>query len=211
MSDERVVRAVDCFELATFGGDPSGLDVADRELDAAEADLALARGRIAHARFFTDRVEDPRELVHFERAVLLYRRLGDVHGEALASFWVGCAYQVVRGDGASALPALRKAYEMGEPLTRSYAARHLGFHALATRDLGQAGMLLEESLRLRRAHGSTAEVAAALLALAEHRALCGDGDESDRLLDEAESAAKTTGAVGVLRWVAATREELAGR
>lgn len=211
MTDERVTRAWESYVRATFGGDPSGLDLADCELDGAEADLALARGRIAHARFFVDRVERPDELQQFERAIDLYRRIGDAHGEALASFWVGCAHQVVRGDGVSALPALQHAYQEGDPLTRSYAARHLGFHALETHDLPRAGALLEESLNLRHIHGSPAEIAAAQLALAEQRALSGAGDESARLLDEAEAAARTIGAAGVLRWVAATRDELAGR
>ncbi len=140
--DDRVSRAVERYELATFGGDPSELDLADRDLDAAEADLAVARGRIAHARFFVNRVEDPGELADFERAARLYRGLGEVEGEALASFWVGCAHQVVRRDGESALPALRHAYETGGNLTRSYAARHLGFHALETQDLERAGACL---------------------------------------------------------------------
>jgi hypothetical protein len=211
MTDDRVSRAAERYELATFGGDPSELDLADRDLDAAEADLAVARGRIAHARFFVDRVEDPRELADFERAARLYHRLGEVEGEALASFWVGCVHQVVRRDGRSAVPALQRAYETGGPLTRSYAARHLGFHALGTQDLERAGALLEESVQLRRTHGSAAEVAAAVLALAEQRALAGRADESERLLAEAEKTAKSAGALGVMRWVAATRDELAGQ
>lgn len=211
MTDDRVSRAAARYELATFGGDSSELDLADRDLDAAEADLAVARGRIAHARFFVDRVEDPRELADFERAARLYRGLGEVEGEALASFWVGCVHQVVRRDGESALPALQHAYETGGNLTRSYAARHLGFHALETQDLERAGALLEESIQLRRIQGSAAEVAAAVLALAEQRALAGRAEESEQLLAEADETAQSAGAVGVVRWVAATRKELAGR
>lgn len=211
MVDERVSRAAERYELATFGGDLSQLDLADRDLDAVEADLAVARGRIAHARFFVDRVEDPRELSDFERAARLYRGLGDVEGEALASFWVGCVHQVVRHDGESALPALQHAYSTGGAITRSYAARHLGFLSLETRDLERAGALLEESVQLRRTHGSAAEVAAAVLALAEQRALAGRPEESEQLLAEADETAQAAGAEGVVRWVAATRDELAGR
>jgi hypothetical protein len=211
VTDDRVSQATERYELATFGGDPSKLELADRDLDAAEADLAMARGWIAHARFFVNRVEDPRELADFERAARLYHGLGDVEGEALASFWVGCVHQVVRHDGTSAVPALQRAYETGGSLTRSYAARHLGFHALGTQELERAGALLEESVQLRRTHGSPAEVAAAVLALAEQRALAGQIDESERLLDQAETTAKLAGALGVMRWVAATRDELAGQ
>lgn len=50
-----------------------------------------------------------------------------------------------------------------------------------------------------------------MLALAEQRALAGRADESERLLAEAERSAKSAGALGVMRWVAATRDELAGQ
>lgn len=209
MTDDRVSRATERYELATFGGDPSELDLADSDLDAAEADLAVARGRIAHARFFVDGVEDPRELASFERAARLYRGVGDVEGEALASFWVGCVHQVVRRDEKSALSPLQHAYETGGNLTRSYAARHLGFHALETHDLERAGALFEESVQLRKTHGSAAEVAAAQLALAEQRALTGRAEESEQLLGEADQTAQSAGAAGVERWIAATRTELA--
>jgi hypothetical protein len=56
------------YERAVFRGDDAALVAADRELDGVEADLALARGRIVHARFLARRVEDPAELPLFERA-----------------------------------------------------------------------------------------------------------------------------------------------
>jgi len=39
------------YESAVFGGNAEALSTGDRELDAVEADLALARGRLLHARF----------------------------------------------------------------------------------------------------------------------------------------------------------------
>jgi hypothetical protein len=39
------------YEGAVFGGDASGLAEAERYLSAVEGDLALARGRVLHARF----------------------------------------------------------------------------------------------------------------------------------------------------------------
>jgi hypothetical protein len=53
--DERIQRAKELYERAVFGGDSSGLATAERELNAVEADLALARGRILHARFLDER------------------------------------------------------------------------------------------------------------------------------------------------------------
>lgn len=68
------------YERAVFGGDVSALASAERGLDAVEADLALALGRIVHARFLEERNEDPDELPLFQRATQLYQQLGDVRG-----------------------------------------------------------------------------------------------------------------------------------
>jgi hypothetical protein len=64
---------------------------------------------------------------------------------------------------------------------------------------------------MRKSESSAGEVAAAVLAFAEEQALAGRGHESERLLAEADDAAHAAGAAGVVRWVTATREELAGR
>ncbi|MDH6139578.1 hypothetical protein P3T35_001578 [Kitasatospora sp. GP30] len=77
-ADERIKQAGLLYERAVFGGDGGALASADRGLDEVEADLALARGRVIHARFLEERVEEARELELFERAAELYRRLGDV-------------------------------------------------------------------------------------------------------------------------------------
>src|SRR5205814_428005 len=150
-------------------GDASGLGVADRELDAVEADLALARGRIVHGRFLEDRTEDPHELALFERAAQLYRTLGDVRGEAEALFWIGTFYQVVRRDNDAAVPVLDRSSELaaqaGDELTLSYALRHLGIAEHAAGRLDAARERLEESVRLRRELGFLPGVAANLVAL----------------------------------------------
>src|SRR5690242_15865000 len=86
-TDDRLERARTLYEQAVFGGDAGALDEADRDLDAVEADTAMARGRILHGRFLNERenagsspVEDPAELPLFERAAELYRALGDTRG-----------------------------------------------------------------------------------------------------------------------------------
>jgi hypothetical protein len=48
--DERVSRAGLLYERAVFTGEAGPLAEAGRELDAVEADLAVARGRLMHAR-----------------------------------------------------------------------------------------------------------------------------------------------------------------
>ncbi|GGU60520.1 tetratricopeptide repeat protein [Lentzea flava] len=202
-------RAKELYEQAVFGGDPEALTQADRELDAVEADLALARGRVLHARFLQDRQEDPRELPLFEQAAELYRRLGDARGEAEALFWIGCYHQVVRDGDEAGVPFLERSYELatasGDDLTRSYAVRHLGFADLAKGDRASGRRKLEESVELRRKIGFQAGVAAGLLALAQVAAESGDRDAELALLDEAEKTARDCGAHGILQWVERSR------
>src|SRR5919206_249365 len=97
-----------------------------------------------------ERLERGRVL--FERAMQLYRGLADVRGEGESLFWVGCFHQVVRGDDGAAVPALERAYELateaGDPLTQSYALRHLGIAEHAAGRLETARDRLEESVRL---------------------------------------------------------------
>ena len=119
-AEDRIERARLLYERAVYGGDASALAAADQELDAVEADLALARGRVIHTRFLVQLdegleqlTEDPRELALFERAVKLYRELGDVRGEGESLFWVGCFHQVVRQDDDTAVPILERSYELG--------------------------------------------------------------------------------------------------
>jgi tetratricopeptide (TPR) repeat protein len=213
MADDRLDRVRALYDRAVFGGDAEALDPADAELDAVEADLALERGRILHARYLLQQRDDPRELALFERAAELYHRLGQVPGEASALFGVGLYHQVVRSDGEAALPALERAYQLAvasdEALTRSYVVRHLGFYAMERDDLDTAREHFEESLRLRRELGFRPGVAAALLALAEVAAQGGDPDRARALLDEATTEAEQSGARQILHWIGVTRAEVA--
>jgi tetratricopeptide (TPR) repeat protein len=199
------------YEQAVFYGDHGALASADQILDAAEAALALARGRIIHARFLAGGNDDPAELTLFERATALYHELGDTRGEGEARFWVGTYHQVVRDDNDAALPQLRRARELAaaasDPLTLSYAVRHLGFADMVAGRLDSAREQLEESIRLRRDIGFMPGVAAGLLALAEVAAQAGDPNQAQALLDEAASVATTAGAHGVLLWINQAREE----
>lgn len=112
--DERVVRARELYEQAIFNGTDGVLTQADTELDAVEADLALARGRVLHGRFVACGKEDPAELPLFQRSAELYRNLGDRRGEAEALFWIGCFYQVVWNDPDGAAEALEQSADLAE-------------------------------------------------------------------------------------------------
>jgi len=210
--DGRIERARQSYEQAVFGGDLGGLAAAERDLDAVEADVALARGRLLHARYLDDRQENPDEVALFERAARLYRSLGDVRGEGEAMFWLGTFDQVVRGDNTAALPALQRSYELaaqaGDKLTLSYAVRHLGFAELAAGRLEAARIQLAESVRLRREIGFLPGVAAGLVALAALARLEGSRDEALAQLEEARAIAEASGARGVLRHVDEARTRI---
>ncbi|MFI6977533.1 tetratricopeptide repeat protein [Embleya sp. NPDC050154] len=212
---DRIDRARLLYERSVFGGDRNALPAADRELDAVEADLALARGRVAHARHLRHRgAEDPEELALFERAVELYRLLGDVRGEGEALFWVGTFHQVVRSDHASALPALERSLELAtaveDRLTMSYALRHLGIAAHIAGRLDTARVRLEESVRLRRELGFLPGVAANLVGLAYIAAGQDRRDDALALVEEAAAIVAATGADGILPSVEEARRDLAG-
>ncbi|MEV6118426.1 tetratricopeptide repeat protein [Streptomyces sp. NPDC052109] len=211
-ADTRIEQAELLYERAVFGGDSSALATADQGLDAVEADLALARGRLLHARFLEERAEDARELELFGRAAELYRRLGDARGEGEALFWVGTFHQVVRDDTETALPSFTRALDLAaqadDRLTKSYVLRHLGFAEHMAGRLDAARAHFEESTRLRRELGFLPGVAANLIALAEFAVEQNQRYEAAALLKEAAELAESTDSNGVMRWVTGARERL---
>jgi tetratricopeptide (TPR) repeat protein len=217
--DERVRQAGLLYERAVFSGDVWPLAEADRQLDAAEADLAVARGRVLHTRFLLSRdddpaavKEDPDEQALFERAAQLYRALGDVRGESEALFWLGCFYQVVRRDSATAVPVLEQSLELasqaGDEAVTSEVLRHLGIAAHASGRLVVARQRLEESTRLRRETGLLPGVAANLVGLAYIAAAQDRRDDALALLDEASAIAEASNAQRIRRQVNQARAEL---
>jgi len=208
-TDDRIERAKLLYERAVFGADADALAIAERTLDAVEADLSLARGRIIHGRFLEHRTEDPHELALFERAMRLYQTLGDVRGEAEALFWIGIFHQVVRQDNDTAVPVLERSHELatqaGDTVVLSYALRHLGIAEHATGHLDAARERLEESVRLRREIGLLPGVAANLVGLAYIAAAQGRRDEAMALLDEATEIAEASEAHGVMHQVEQAR------
>ncbi|MEV4011528.1 hypothetical protein AB0J35_13580 [Nonomuraea angiospora] len=211
--DERLERARELYERAVFGGDVAVLETADRGLDGVEADLALARGQVLHARFL-DGQGGPgeEELGLFERAAELYRTVGDVRGEGEALLWVGIFHQVVREDEAPAAAAFERAQELatqaGDKLTLSYVLRHLGIAEHMAGRLPAARERLAESVRLRREIGFMTGVAANLVGLAYIAAAEGRRDDAVAVLDEAAEIAEAEGAATVLGWVEEARRQL---
>ena len=220
--DERIRQAGLLYEQAVFSGEESLLADADRQLDAVEADLAVARGRLRHTRFVLGRdhapdqtVEDPGELALFERAVQLYRALGDLRGEAEALFWVGCFHQVVRRDDAAAGPALEHslhlACQAGDKATLAEVLRHLGIQAHRAGSLDLARQRLEESTGLRREMGQLTGVAANLVGLAYIALAQGRRDDALALLDEGSAIANEAQAQRILGQINEARRTVAAR
>lgn len=217
-AEDRIERARLLYERAIFAGDATVLAIAERDLDGVEADLALARGRIIHARFLEHRNEDQQldqdrhELALFERAAQLYRVLGDPRGEAESLFWIGCFHQVVQGDSDTAVPILQRSCELaaqaGDKLTMSYALRHLAIADHAAGLLDTAREQLEESVRLRRETGFMPGVAANLVGLAYIAAAEGRRDNALALIEEASAIATADGARGIMRQVDEARTQL---
>ncbi|SCF15373.1 hypothetical protein GA0074696_3030 [Micromonospora purpureochromogenes] len=218
-TDDRIERAREAYERAVFGGDTSGLVDAEQGLDAVEADAALARGLILHARFQSAPAdagslpaEDPAELPLFERALTLYRVLGDTGGEAEALFWIGCLHQFIRRDDETAVPYLeqscRLAAQTGDKPTRSEALRHLGIAAHAAGRLDEARERLEESSRLRREVGALPGVASNMIGLAYIAAAQDRRADAIATLDEAHAVARAHGAHAIVRHIEQARTHI---
>ena len=218
--DERLIRAKELTEVSTFGGDSSGLDEAERELDAVAADVALARGRVLHARYLAQRfagdpdlAADPRELELFEEALRLFEQLGHGRGQGEALFLVGIFHQVVMDDGETGVPffdrSVQAAAQAGDQMTVSYALRHLGFADLEAGRLDSAWDRFLESTRLRREAGFLPGVAANLVGLAEIAVAKGEREEAARLLDEAIEVGSGCGAARIVELAEQAKAELA--
>jgi tetratricopeptide (TPR) repeat protein len=218
-TDDRIERAREVYERAVFGGDISALADAEQGLDAVEADAALARGLILHARFQSASAdagslpgEDPAELPLFERALELYRALGDTRGQAEALFWIGCLHQFIRRDNETAVPYLeqscRLAAQTGDKPTWSEALRHLGIAAHAAGRLDEARERLEESSRLRREVGALPGVASNMIGLAYIAAAQDRRAEALATLDEAQAIAGAHGAHAIVRHIEQARTQL---
>jgi truncated hemoglobin YjbI len=217
-ADDRIERAGRLYERFVYAGDASALAAADQELDAVEADLALARGQIIHALFLQGRdeetapAEDPRELALFERARHLYQTAGDVRGEAESLFWIGCCQQVVRHDNAVAVPVLERSYELAAQVsdkrTMSEALRHLGIAEHAAGRLDAARGRLEESARLRREIGLMPGVAANMVGLIYIAAAQDRRSDALALAAEASAIAEASGAAAILRQVDEARAQV---
>jgi tetratricopeptide (TPR) repeat protein len=210
--DDPLGRADLLNEQALFAGDADARAAAARELDRAEALLALGRGRVLHALFLSEREEDPRELELFERALELFRGAGDRAGEAEALFWVGLVHQVVRGDSPTAEPYFADSYELArehrDVRLMSYDARHLGFVDYDAGRLDEAESRFRESVELRERDGFVPGVAAGLLTLAQVASERGRTEEARTQLARAREAAERCGAHAFLRRIEAAAGEL---
>jgi tetratricopeptide (TPR) repeat protein len=220
-TEDRLEQARKAYERAVYGGDTSALTDGERALDAVEADTALARGKVLHARFQSapasgggdsPAVEDPAELSSFERALELYRALSDARGEAEALFWIGCVHQFIRRDNETAVPYLerscRLAAETGDKRTQSEALRHLGIAAHVAGRLDEARERLEESSRLRREIGSLAGVASNMVGLAYIAAAQNRRVDALAILDEAQTIARAHGAHAIERHLEQARSRI---
>ena len=220
--DERVRQAGRLYERAVFTGDAELLADAGRELDAAEADLAVTRGKLMHARHLLHRDHDPSgaegnpgELPLFERAAGLYRTLGDARGEADALFWVGCFHQVIGRDDATAVPVLEQslalASQAGDKAVMSEALRHLGIAAHASGDMEAARQRLEESTRLRREIGLLPGVASNIVGLAYIAAAQGRVEDALALISEGCAIARAAGADRTLQQLDEAHAAISGQ
>jgi tetratricopeptide (TPR) repeat protein len=179
--DERVRQAGLLYELAVHTGDALSLGLADRELDAAEADLAVARGRVMHARFLMRRDHAPaapeQEAAEQEAAEQEAAEQEAAEEEAAEQ----AADERALFERAAGLYRL-----LGDVRGEAEALFWVGcLHQVIRHDDATAVPLLERSLELASRVGDRETKAEALrhLGIAAHRA--GNLDEARDRLEEA--------------------------
>lgn len=216
ITEDRIQLAREAYERTVYTGDTSALVEAEAALTAVEADTALARGKILHARFQSapgdagsPAAEDPTELPLFERALELYRALDDTRGEAEALFWIGCLHQFIRRDNETAVPHLEQSYRLaaaaGDKGTQSEALRHLGIADHTAGRLDEAREQLEESSRLRREIGNLSGVASNMIGLAYVAAAQNRRTDALATLNEAQAIAQAHEAHAIVRHIEQAR------
>ena len=183
--------------------------------------MALARGRILHARFLERRFAGELRpgcvilgsLSCSKRRCGCSSELGDGRGQGEALFLIGCFHQVVMDDGETAVPffdrSVAASAAVGDQMTVSYSQRHLGFAELEAGRLDAALDWFERSTLLRREAGFLPGVAANLVAMAEVAVAKGERDEALRLLDEAIEIGNGCGAARMVELAERTKADLA--
>jgi len=217
--EERTRSTSSLFQIESHEWSAAAWERSERWLAEIEANLSLARGRLAYERFLRSGpggypmpgASGDAAMPHFRRAAELFRALGDDRGEREALFWVGTLEQVLHQDFPAAREALERSRDLcatTDLLVLSCVERHLGFVALLTGDPEGASRHLEESVRLRRELRFWPGVALGLVALAEAALERRDVAEARRRLDEAGTLAREHGAAGALAAVGVARAEL---
>lgn len=183
-----------------FGGNERAAAVLDDLRDLAMPAAALERGKLLHVAAIQERTLQPGQRAAFSAALVGFQAGNDVAGAAEALFWLGL-YDQWESEHAAAEPLLHESYELaakvGDRLTQSYAARHLGFAASRRGAIDQARELLRESLELRRELAFRARRRRGATRLAELEREQGQTDEADALLANADRIASAVCAVGV--------------
>jgi len=221
MTDPLIQRVLDLAEENLLVRDCSAeLDAAIDDVEragAARGDRGLEafalsrRGLALHGEFLRDRArgEPPEEMPYFERALAIRRETGDEHDVAESLFHVGLVYQVVRDDNETARPYFEESLGRApDPLTQSYALRHIAFCDDAAGDAETAERRHEDALELRRRVGWKAGIAAQLAAVAEMRARRGDRERAAELAREAREILVGLGAERALAMFGPELDEL---
>lgn len=218
--EERIRRISPLVRIESHEWSAPAWSDAERLLDATEAEIALARGRLIYEQYLRSGpggypalgANGRPALPHFQRAAELFHRLGNSAGEREALFWIGTLEQVLNRDYSAASLALEEARALAEraddQLLLSCVERHLGFLAFLEGMPAEAENHLGESMRLRRSLRFEPGVAMGLVALAELFLEKKDAPRARQLLDEAAEVARASAASGALIAVERARLEL---
>ena len=163
-------------------------DIVLREAPKIGRTDLVARAWLNRAFAQYDRDERDEAEASLRRALELFRSLGDRQGEVETLEELGSVTSDLRGSLREAEEAYRSVIELyreiGDGMGLARTTTWLGRAVLSAGRLAEATAILEEGLRLSRAHHERISEAAALMGLAIVTHLQGRGDESESLHKE---------------------------
>jgi tetratricopeptide (TPR) repeat protein len=160
----------------------------------ALAILEMAEGRFRYWRALTKTKDWGPPTGHFDRAVRIYRELGNDVGLGEAMFYRGLVYQM-QDQTKSARELFDQGLELtkrsGDERVQSFLVRHIGYLQQVAGEIDAARASFRNSLALRQRNDMQVFVPFALLALAEFEAEQKNVTEAVGLVEQALPLSKT--------------------
>jgi tetratricopeptide (TPR) repeat protein len=160
----------------------------------ALATLEMAAGRFTYWQALGKTKDWGPPTENFDRALQIYKELGDEIGLGEAMFYRGLVYQMQEQNqraGQFFVQALALTKRTGDERLQSFVVRHIGYLQQTAGEIDAARANFQKSLQLRQQNEIKAFVPFALIALADFEAEQKNSSEAIKLIEQALPLAKS--------------------